>query len=114
MRWLRLYHKARTDAKLEALPDDEFRVWRRLLCFASEQPNRGVIAGYSARLLAVEVARGDVALLDRTLASLQELDIVVAGEDSYRFAHWDERQYDSDDVATRVARHRERAKQNVT
>ncbi len=70
MRWLRLYHEARTGAKLESLPDNEFRVWRRLLCYASEQPKRDVIAGYSARLLAIEVARGDIALLERTLASL--------------------------------------------
>src|SRR5487761_2798454 len=114
MKWLRLYNEARTDAKLESLPDDEFRVWHRLLCFASEQPNRGVIAGFTPRLLAVEVARGDVALLERTLTSLQELRIIVAGDDdAYAFTKWESRQYDKpsdtpERVAERVAAHRDR------
>jgi enoyl-ACP reductase-like protein len=53
MKWLRLYNEARTDATLDSLSDDEFPVWRRLLCFANEQPVRGVICGYAARLLEV-------------------------------------------------------------
>jgi hypothetical protein len=102
MPWFRLHAEARTDAKLESLPDDEFRVWFRLLCFASEQPERGVVAGYSPRLLAVEVAHGDVALLTRTMASLVELRIIECdyGEsqesNSTTFAHWLERQYDKE------------------
>lgn len=86
MRWLRLYSEARTDAKLESLPDDEFRVWHRLLCFANDQPKRGVITGFSERLLAVEVAKGNVELLQRTLASLQELRIIeLVDAASYAF-----------------------------
>lgn len=98
MPWFRVHAEARTDAKLESLPDDEFRVWFRLLCLASEQPERGVIAGYSVRLLAVEVARCDVALLGRTLASLMELRIIECDQetDSTRFIHWMERQYDKE------------------
>ena len=96
MRWLRLYSEARTDAKLESLPDDEFRVWHRLLCFANDQPKRGTIAGFTPRLLAVEVARGDVALLERTLASLSDLRIIDTSEDGHHFTHWESRQYASD------------------
>lgn len=111
--WLRLYNEARTDAKLESLPDDEFRVWHRLLCFANEQPKRGVIARYTPRLLAVEVARGDVTLLERTLNDLQELRIIETHDGDVAFARWDERQYDKpsdtpERVAGRVAAHRER------
>src|SRR5690348_8273959 len=96
--WFRLHAEARTDAKLESLPDDEFRVWFRLLCLASQQPERGVIAGFSVRLLAVEVAHGDAALLGRTLASLMELRIVEADQETNtaRFTHWLERQYDKE------------------
>lgn len=116
MKWLRLYHEARTDAKLESLPNDEFRVWFRLLCFAGEQLQRGVITGFSTRLLAAEVARGDVALLERTLTSLQELRIIECRDDAgggYAFAKWNNRQYDKpsdmpDRVADRVAAHRDR------
>jgi hypothetical protein len=73
MQWFRLHSDTRTDAQLESLPDEEFRVWFRLLCFANEQPERGVFVGYSVRLLAVEVACGDAALLGRTIGSLVEL-----------------------------------------
>jgi hypothetical protein len=92
--WFRLHAEARTDAKLESLPDDEFRVWFRLLCLASQQPERGVLAGFSVRLLAVEVAHGDAALLGRTLASLIELRIIQADQqgNSTRFIHWRDRQ----------------------
>ncbi|MGZ6362714.1 MAG: hypothetical protein ACXWP0_13635 [Ktedonobacterales bacterium] len=113
MKWLRLYSEARTDAKLESLPDDEFRVWHRLLCFANEQPQRGTLAHYTPRLLAVEVARGDVTLLQRTLTSLEELRIIEAGDDAYYFVHWQARQYDKpsatpERVAERVNAYRER------
>lgn len=106
MKWLRLYHEARTDAKLESLPDDEFRVWFRLLCFAGAQPERGVIANVSPRLLAVEVAHGDVALLQRTLISLAELRIIETSDDAHVFIHWDKRQFESDNVTKRVLKHR--------
>jgi hypothetical protein len=106
MKWLRLYHEARTDAKLESLPDDEFRVWFRLLCFANEQPARGVIAHFTPRLLAVEVAHGDTALLQRTLTSLAELRIIETGEDAHTFIHWNARQFISDNVTVRVMKHR--------
>lgn len=108
MKWLRLYHDARTDAKLESLPDDEFRVWFKLLCFANEQEQRGTIDGFSDRLLAVEVARGDKELLARTLASLEELRIIERGESEVAFRAWGKRQFSSDDVSERVQKHRER------
>lgn len=108
MKWLRLYHDARTDAKLESLPDDEFRVWFKLLCFANEQHERGVITGFSDRLLAVEVARGNKELLDRTLTSLEELRIIERGESELTFRAWGKRQFSSDDVSERVQKHRER------
>jgi hypothetical protein len=113
MKWLKLHTEARNDAKLESLADDEFRVWFRLLCFAGDQPERGIIMGYSERLLAVEVARGNVELLRRTLQALTELNIVECIDGGASFVHWDDRQYDkpSDQpgrVSDRVARYRER------
>jgi hypothetical protein len=106
MKWFRLYHEARTDAKLDSLPDDEFRVWFRLLCFANEQEERGVIQGFSDRLLAVEVARGNVELLTRTLDALTELRIVERDDSAVVIRAWGKRQRKSDDVAARVADYR--------
>lgn len=108
MKWLRLYSEARNDAKLEALSDAQFRVWFRLLCLANEQTERGTIANFSPRLLAVEVAHGDVALLSETLELLSELRIVETSEGMHRFVNWNKRQFASDDVYTRVQAHRER------
>lgn len=94
MKWFRLYSEARTDAKLESLPDDMFRVWFKLMCFAGEQPTRGFVEGYDDDLLAVEVARGDVELLRATLARLVKLRIIVAGDDAVLICNWEARQYD--------------------
>lgn len=107
MRWLKLHTEARNDAKLESLPDDEFRVWFRLLCLAGDQPERGAIEFRKERLLALEVARGDVALLQRTLASLVELDIIEVVEEGVTFAHWNARQYDKPSDMPEASRERQ-------
>src|SRR5690625_4419768 len=106
MKWFRLYHEARNDAKLESLPDDEFRVWFKLLCFANAQEERGLIAGFSERLLLVEVARGDKELRERTLTSREELRVIERADDSVGFMSWGKRQFESNNVAKRVRKHR--------
>lgn len=76
--WLKLYHEARRDGKLETLTDAQHRVWFRGLVFASEQRDqRGTIPEMDARVLAIEIAGGDVALLEETLAVLSKLRIVT-------------------------------------
>ena len=74
--WFCLWNDARTDKKLGALADDEFRVWFNLLCFAAEQPERGTIPAIDPYVLAVEVAYSDGELLERTIARLVALGIV--------------------------------------
>jgi hypothetical protein len=74
--WFRLHHEARNDAKLRHLTDAQFRVWFNLLCYASEQPERGTIASDEDQLLALEVSGGDVELMNDTIAKLQSLRIV--------------------------------------
>lgn len=112
MPWFRLYHEARSDAKLRLLADDEHRVWFDLLCFASEQDTRGSIATGDDRFpLAVEVAHGDIDLLARTVARLVKLRIVTDSGDRLTFLHFSDRQYDKpsatpERVAERVTRHR--------
>lgn len=114
MPWFRMYSEARNDAKLRALPDDQFRVWFNLLCFASEQGDeRGVLSGYDRDLLAVEVANGDTDLLEATLERIAKLRIISIDGDAIRFLNFEKRQYDKpsdtpERVAERVRRHRER------
>jgi hypothetical protein len=113
MPWFRLYHEARSDAKLRLLPDDEHRVWFDLLCFSSEQETRGSIeAGDDRFPLAIEVARGDMELLTRTLDRLVKMRIIADGGDRLTFLHFKDRNYDKpsdqpERVAERVTRHRE-------
>ncbi len=76
MQWFRLYVEARNDAKLRSLTDAQFRVWFNLLCYASEQHERGVIEAEDVRLLSLEVSGGDMELLDETCNALQALRIV--------------------------------------
>ncbi len=119
MKWLRLYPEARTDAKLKSLRDSEHRVWFNLLCLAAEQEERGHITGYTPYLLALEVARGNEGLLERTLEKLVGLCIVTRryseNNDDIVFIHFAERQYtrpsdQPEQVRIRVQKHRKRAR----
>ena len=98
MKWLRLYYEARTDAKLRTLTDAEHRVWFNLLCLSCEAEPRGEVNGKSVAVLAAEVARGRVGLLERTLTKLTELEILeeatgAKGGRALVFRHFDKRQY---------------------
>lgn len=117
--WFRMYHEARTDAKLRTLDDSEFRVWFNLLCHSAEHKVRGTIdAPRDGFLLSIEVANGDEELLRRVLQKLERLQIVEwnildDGEegDLLTFTHFNDRNYDkpSDQpasVSARVKKHR--------
>ncbi len=78
--YFRMYTEARNDAKLRHLTDAQFRTWFRILCYAAEQPNRGSIEGVPKRLLAIETAGGDEAVLDETLAVLTDLRIITVDD----------------------------------
>lgn len=113
MNWLRLYHEARTDKKLNSLTDAQFRVWFNLLCFSGEQPERGRIQFDDLDLLAVEVANGDADLLSETIGRLVKLKILETSEGEAAFVNFEKRQYDKpsdtpERVAERVRQHRER------
>jgi len=112
MKWFRMYYEARNDKKLALLSDAQHRTWFWLLCFAAEQEgHRGVIQGYTDKLLAVEVCGGDVDLLNATLAILDEYRITERNAEGITFIAFRKRQYDkpSDEpeaIAERVIRHR--------
>jgi hypothetical protein len=108
MKWLRLYSEARTDAKLRALTAEQFRVWFNLLCFASEQPARGMILFDDAELLAVEVADCDDALLTATIDRLVKFRILARVEGGVAFVAFAERQYDKPSDTPEETRNRKR------
>lgn len=120
MQWFKLYVEARNDAKLRSLTDAQFRVWFNLLCYASEQSDRGVIEVENDRLLAIEVAQGDVALLDETCNALQALLVVTCVTSPLHgryitFLNFEKRQgvrvtCNAKSSAERVRKHRERKK----
>lgn len=104
--WIKVYHEARTDPKLMTLTWPQYGVWLNLLLFSSEQPNRGVIEGIPDEILALQVSRGDVALLNETLARLVDLAILEA----YETCDAQQDQAQNDGVTKRdmrdIARHR--------
>ena len=93
--WFRMYHEARTDAKLRSLSDAEFRVWFNLLCLAAESDDeRGSVDISDPFILAVEVAGGDEELLSRTCHALSRLKIINQRDVTLTFIKFPERQYD--------------------
>lgn len=113
MNWLRLHHEARTDKKLAALTDAQFRVWFNLLCFSGEQVDRGTVGFEDIDVLAVEVAGGDTELLQATIERLTKLKMIESDEGEITFRNFEKRQYDKpsdtpERVSERVRNHRER------
>lgn len=118
MHWLRLYSEARTDNKLRALSDAQHRVWFNLLCYAGEQPRRGIIES-DAFMLSIECAGGDEELLNATLTLLARLRIVAVEDGAVRFLAWDDRQYDKpsdrpEETAERKRKSRANANHSIT
>lgn len=116
--WFRLWYEARNDRKLATLEDDEHRCWFGLLCMAAENSNRGEVDASDLDLLALEVSRADVELLERTIERLIRLKIAEKHEGMLVFLHWMERQYDKpsdypEATAARKAAQRSRDKEKL-
>lgn len=129
MRWFKMFHEARNDAKLRSLTAEQFRVWFNLLCYAADQEPRGVISGKTLRLIAVEVTDGQrEALVEacEVFRDLRMIDFDFADENAptLSFRNFDRRQNGRslemvdesgkgkarDDSADRVRRYRARQK----
>lgn len=120
MPWLKLYTEIRTDPKMQALSDAEFRVWINLLCLAAESKVRGVICidqgiPYPDEALA-RAMYTDPDTLKGALAKFIKLRMVEIDDDGIIYLiNFDARQYDKpsdrpEAVAERVRRHRAKAK----
>lgn len=116
MDWFKFYTEARNDRKILSLSMEQRWVWVSLLCFASEQPERGVIEGYDSELLAIEVADGNTDLLNETVSRLCKLRILSLAEDgTISFLQYKKRQArkpsdEPEATAARKAAQRERDK----
>jgi hypothetical protein len=76
MPWLKLHTEARNDAKLRSINYEIRWLWFCLLCYAGEQEPRGTIIA-NRKIVAVEVADGDLEKLERGLAELESLGLVT-------------------------------------
>jgi|GEM_PF-4352385 len=113
MDWFKMHYEARTDEKLRALSDSQHRVWFKMLCYASEQKERGKIPVMDRFLLAVEVSNTDIDLLESTIALLSKLRIVCESEEGICFLNFNKRNYEKpsaspEKVKERVRKHREK------
>ncbi|HET8629984.1 MAG TPA: hypothetical protein VFL91_21395, partial [Thermomicrobiales bacterium] len=115
--WLKLYYHHKNDAVLNAMPDDEFRVWFKLLIHAADRDERrGAFREDAA--LALEVAGGDRDLLQRTLARLLDFGRLETEEEPgwYAFPGFadEQRRKPSDEPAeTRERQRRSRARRRA-
>jgi hypothetical protein len=108
MRWFRFYNETRHDPKVQRLPAELFRAWVNLLCYANE--NGGAIPG-TPDDLAYEM-RMPVSRAMKCIEQLKHAGLLDQDETLHPH-NWNGRQYQSDDVGTRVKRYRERQR-NVT
>lgn len=111
MNWLRLYHDALDDPKVQRLAPPLFKAWVNLLCLASKAPERGTLPAvddiaFALRMDADEAAATVAELTNRGLLDEHQGRLVVHG--------WAKRQPRSDNVTERVRNHRERAKHDET
>ena len=114
MPWFKMFSEARNDPKLRALSRDQHYVWFNILCFANEQPERGIIRLIDEEVLACAVADGDLDLFRSSLERLVKLQLVDRTEDGITPHGWAERQEKVDATAAdRSKRYRERHKTSI-
>jgi hypothetical protein len=115
MPWLKLYTEIRTDPKMQALSDAEFRAWINLMCLAAESKVRGEICidqeipyPEDALAKAIHVTR---ATLKKYLIKFSRLRMIEIRNEIVVLMNFQARQYNKpsdkpEAVAERVRRHR--------
>lgn len=120
MPWLKLHTEIRTDPKMQALTDTQFRIWINLLCLSAEGKVRGSVCidedlGYPEEALA-KVLFVDQETLSAALSVFQKLRMIDVDENGVIILrNFVKRQYDNpsdhpQEVAERVRRHRQSKK----
>jgi len=116
MPWFRLYTEIRTDPKMQALSDLEFRAWLNILCLSAESKVRGVICIEEGLAYPVEgLARAlfiSIEELTSCFNKFQKLRMIDVDQDGIiAVIHFDDRQYEKpsdkpEEVLKRVRKHR--------
>ena len=116
MPWLKLYTEIRTDPKMQALSDLEFRAWVNILCLSAESKVRGVICIEEGLAYPIEGLARTLFISTEELTScfnkfqkLRMIDVDQSG--IITIIHFDDRQYDKpsdkpEEVAKRASKHR--------
>lgn len=108
MKWFRFYSETVHDPKVQQLAPELFKTWVNLLCIASQQ---GGNLGGDEKALAF-VLRMDQKKMSKHIQALKDAGL-LDGDGDMRPHNWDGRQYESDNAAIRMKRHRQR-KRDVT
>ena len=116
MPWLKLYTEIRTDPKMQALSDLEFRTWVNILCLSAESKVRGIICIEEGLAYPIEgLARTLFISTDELTSCLNKFQklrmIDVSQDETIAITHFDDRQYEKpsdkpEEVAKRVGKHR--------
>jgi hypothetical protein len=107
MKWFRIYSSVLHDPKVQRLSPAVFRHWINLRCLANEGEPRGALPRVEDIAFALRVKPSEADLFMTQLRATGLVDQASVGRDFPR--NWTQRQRKSDDVATRVANHRQRA-----
>lgn len=100
-RWFRFYDDSVNDPKLLRLPDDLYRAWTILLCFASK--NEGTLPPADDIALALRMKPAKVC---EWITKLVRAGLIDQTGNSFAPHNWGDRQYKSDSSAERMKRHR--------
>jgi hypothetical protein len=117
MKWFRFYSEALDDPKVQKLRPELFKFWVNLLCLANAGSPRGTLPPIDDMALRMRIRRDH---LERFIAALEASKLLVRdGSNALKPHNWDARQPASDNINSRVKRHREnrykkREEANVT
>jgi hypothetical protein len=109
--WFRFYVEALTDPKLRRLSAEERWLWVVVLGLARQSPVPGWLLVTESIPMEPddmsEMAGVTAAKVGKGLAKMVDLGLLIHDRSgAYRVTKWDERQFESDDVAKRTAKHR--------
>jgi hypothetical protein len=110
MEWFRCYTRTLDSAKVQGLSLELFKAWFNLCCLA--RVHDGPLPTFKEIAFRLRVTEQKAQHL---VTALETANLIDRAEDGTFYMHdWNEHQRVSDDVAQRVAKHREKRKGNVT
>jgi hypothetical protein len=110
VKWFRFYHDAIDHPKVQRLPGDLFKFWVNVLCLASRSDDRGLVKlDLEAIAFATRTTDEEAAAM---IADLTRRNLLEECTEGLAVHNWENRQFKSDNVAERVAKHRQNAGAN--